>query len=277
MEKKRDCHLHTFASDGEMTPGDILTCAHELHIHEISITDHDSIGAYSKFGEDPIKKANELGCLLIPGIELDSDFSGVEVHVLGYEINLECRFLNSHLSNIQLLRRKRVKEQIHLINQVFKREILREEDIFLPSRDTVMKPHLIRPMIRDGFFSEYREAAQWLSNNIKPATTMPKFSTTDMVDLVKNAGGKAFLAHPGYYLMESGLNIDDIVQKLLPFGLDGIEVYYPYLNSSPKFRTPESERTMIALLELTARKYNLEVSSGSDAHNLTQMRAFQQR
>ena len=89
MKKNIDLHLHTIVSDGEMTPGEILICAQELRLTEISITDHDAVGAYRNFGTDPIKDAKEMGITLIPGIEMDSSFSDVEVHVLGYGIDVD--------------------------------------------------------------------------------------------------------------------------------------------------------------------------------------------
>ena len=65
-----------------------------------------------------------------------------------------------------------------------------------------------------------------------------------------------------------------MIAELQPLGLDGLETDYAYYKTSPKFQTRKSEREFIRFLNDTARKYNLETSRGSDAHNLDQMRAF---
>ncbi len=274
MRKKIDLHIHTVASDGEITLDEILQCAKLNKIKEISITDHDALGAYTREEIDPFKKAMKMGIVLIPGIELDSGYPGVEVHVLGYEIDIYNNELGDYLSRVQGSRRKRIKEQIEQINKAFKKEIIKEEEIFLPGRDTLMKPHLIRLLIEKEIFSEYREASQWLSSYIKPATTILKPSSGEMIRLVKRAGGRAFLAHPGYYMLENGISIDKMLEDLLPYGLDGLEVEYPYFNTGTKFQDKETEIEIIHKLGEVARKNGLDVSRGSDAHNLEQMKAF---
>lgn len=269
-----DLHIHTLASDGEITPWEILECAKDINLEKISITDHDALGGYKNFGGDPVKKAKEMGITLVTGIELDSEYEEVEVHVLGYGIDIQNKELNDYLANIQGLRRQRIREQIQQINALLNEELLHVDEIFINTRDTVMKPHLIRPMINKGLFPEYRPAAKWVAQNTNPAVDIPKPTTADMIGLIKRTGGRAFIAHPGYYIAESGINIDAMVKDLLPAGLDGLEVYYPYFNTSPKFKTKKNENDMISLLAEEAKKHNLDASRGSDAHTIPQIRAF---
>lgn len=269
-----DLHLHTIVSDGEITPDDILSCAKELRLEKISITDHDAIGAYTHFGDDLFQKAKTMGISLITGIELDSYYADVEIHILGYGIDLDNKALNEYLSNIHSLRKLKTTEQIDKINEIYGKEIINKEEIFIPKRDTLMKPHLVHSLLKQGLFSEYREAARWVSENAKSSVSVPHSHTGDIIKLVKNAGGLAFLAHAGFYILENGLDMDKMINKLLPFGLDGLETEYPYFKTSPKFQTREAERAMITFLTDTARKYNLKTSRGSDAHRLDQLREF---
>lgn len=268
-----DLHLHTIVSDGEMTPADILTCAKSLNLRTISITDHDAVGAYIHFG-DIIQQAEEMGLSLIPGIELDSYYEEVEIHVLGYGIDIHHEELNRYLSYVHSLRRQRIKEQIVKINRYYNKELIKEEEIFIPSRDTLMNPHLVHLLLRHGLFSGYKEAARWISANAKSSVTVPKPSTAEMINLVKKAGGRAFMAHPGYYIFESGLNIDKMIQDLQPVGLDGMETEFPYLGTGSKFQTRESVREVIESFKRVAHEYGLAVSRGSDAHTVPQMTAF---
>ena len=137
-----------------------------------------------------------------------------------------------------------------------------------------MKPHLVHTLLKEGLFPEYREAAQWVSENAKSSVTVPATYAGDIIALIHKAGGQAFLAHPAFYILEDGLDIDKMIAELQPLGLDGLETDYAYYKTSPKFQTRKSEREFIRFLNDTARKYNLETSRGSDAHNLDQMRAF---
>ncbi|MDQ1354317.1 MAG: 3,5-nucleoside bisphosphate phosphatase, partial [Acidobacteriota bacterium] len=153
-----DLHIHTIVSDAVITPAQILDCAKELNLKKISITDHDAVGAYFYFEYDLSVKAKELGITIIPGIELDSYFGDVEIHVLGYDINVKNRELNDYLTNIHSLRKLRIQEQLEKINQFYKKEVIKKDEIFIPHRDTLMKPHLVHALLERGLFSEYREA-----------------------------------------------------------------------------------------------------------------------
>ncbi|MCP4146158.1 MAG: PHP domain-containing protein [bacterium] len=274
MKKKSDLHLHTIVSDGYMTPAEILEQAQKLQLTEISITDHDALGAYFHFEKDLFTKAKHMGITLIPGIELDSEYRGAEVHVLGYGIDIHNKILRDYLDHTQSLRRQRIKEQISEANQAHGPVILDEKEIFLPHRDTLMKPHIIHSLLDKGLFEEYREGARWLSKNTRPKTVVPKPDTGEIIGMVKAAGGEAFLAHPGYYVLEKQLDLDEMIKELLPAGLAGLEVEYPYVNTSPKFPTCESQQDFIRLLNEKARQYGLKTSRGSDAHDTEKMIAF---
>jgi len=277
MKKEIDLHLHTLVSDGEMTPDDILTCAQELGIKKISITDHDAIGAYHHFGFDPVKKAKERGIELIPGIEIDSFYGGIELHILGYHIDTQSKALYDYLSHVQEIRKLRLKEQIVQINTVLGKEVLKEKEIIIPHRDTYMRPHVVWPLMIAGLFSEYKEAAKWVSDNSKPTVAFAKTHANEIIALIRKAGGMAYLAHPGYYILEGGLNIDSILKDLIPLGLEGMEIEYPYWKTNPKFKTKKSEYELIRFLRQKAKEYKLLTSCGSDAHTVDQFRTYQMR
>ena len=269
-----DLHLHTIVSDAEITPIEILNCAKELNLEKISITDHDAVGAYIYFEYDLFTKAKEMGITVITGIELDSYYSDVEIHVLGYGIDIKNKELNDYLSQVHVPRRLKIEDQVEKINHFYKKEVIRKDEIFILHRDTMMKPHLVHALLKKGLFSEYKEASRWLSANAKSEVKVPKPSVAEMIHLVKKAGGEAFLAHPGYFMLENNLDLDKMIKELEPQGLNGLEVEYPYFHTSPKFQSREVETEIINFLYQTARKYNLKTSRGSDAHQLHQMVSF---
>lgn len=271
---KSDLHTHTIASDGKLTAGELICLAEKGGVDTLSITDHDSIGAYQSTGFDYFEEAGRRGVELIPGIELDSEFMGVEIHVLGYEIDLDNRELNDYLSYVQGLRRKRITELIEGINSKLGEELYKTSDVFVDYRETFMKPHLIHTMLNRGMFEEYRDAAKWMKQNVKAETEVVKPPVTDMIKLIKKAGGKAFLAHPGYYFVEHGLDLDELVKACVEAGLDGLEALYRYGTEGNPWFDEEKAAWAVQTILKKAEEYSLMVSRGSDAHDSEYFNTF---
>ncbi len=263
---KSDLHTHTVASDGKLTAGELICLAEKGKLTALSITDHDSLGAY-KLGIDYIAEAERRGIELIPGIELDSEYKGVEIHVLGYEIDVNSPELNEYLDGVQNLRKRRITELIEGINQKLGKELFKASDVFVGYRDTFMKPHLVHTMLNCGMFEEYRDAAKWIKQNVSARTAVIKPPVQDMIRLIKRAGGKAFLAHPGYYFVEHGLDINELIEECIEAGLDGLEVFYRYGTVGSPWFTEQTAEDTVKLLAEKAERYSLMVSRGSDAHD----------
>jgi 3',5'-nucleoside bisphosphate phosphatase len=274
MAKKVDWHIHSVVSDGVMTPADILATARRVGLKQISITDHDAIGAYRNFPGDLFAAARELGIELISGIELDSDFQGAEIHILGYAFNPLHSGLLEYLNTIKQLRRKKTVEQIAAINAFYGRTVVEEAAVAVPYRDTLMKPHLIHALLEQRLFPDYRKAAEWMAEHIRVATKVPKTDAAATIGLINKAGGKAVLAHPGYYKTEKNVDLAALIRALVNLGLVGIEVNYPYLGTSPAFAGLAAVNSMIAELRRLAARFHLLTTSGSDAHSVEQLVAY---
>lgn len=275
MKKTIDLHVHTLVSDGDATPLQMLQAANQVGVKKLSFCDHDALGAYRHFG-DVFAQAAELGIELVPGIELDSDFMGREIHLLGYGINLDDGPLNTHLEMTQGLRRERVKQQIGLVNAHFGRRIVDPAKVLIQHRDTFMKPHLVHALLAEGLFVEYREAARWLSQNARVDVEVPKLPFGDAITLVRNAGGEAVLAHPGYMVRETTIPLGVFLAEYVPQGLSGIEVEYRYLKTSPDFPDSDSEMRMIGEMTALAERFKLMMTRGSDAHDVETLKRFAQ-
>lgn len=264
---KSDMHIHTLASDGNLKVSEVIELAKECGLNSISITDHDSIKAY-KDKTDYIKIAENYGIKLITGIEMDSEYNGTEVHVLGYGFDAKDRELNEFLENVKKQRKTRITEQIDKINDFFKMRIINDREIFTEERDTYMKPHLILTMLKTEKFKDwkYRDVKNWLSENIKIESEIVKPDSKDIVRMLKKAGAKVFLAHPGYYLYYKSLNLDKLIVELKNEGLDGLELLYPYTDEGTEIDR-KSEIELIEKLKLYVKKCSLSISRGSDSHN----------
>ncbi len=267
-----DLHLHTFASDGEMSGNNILDTAAELGLKKISITDHDGIGVYRPDEGLLAEKGLKLGIELITGIELDSEFNGVEVHILGYDINIHNNELLQHLEKTHFLRRKRIGEILDKVNLNFGKEVISKEVIFIEGRETLMKPHIVRELLKKNLFGSYKDASVWISQNCRVETKVPKLTSGEIVSIIKNAGGKAVIAHPGYYIRSGKIDLDIMITELLPCGIDGVEVFYDYFNLSPGVFTRSDHESILEVIQRKTKKYGLFFTRGSDSHTLKEMR-----
>lgn len=270
-----DLHLHTTVSDGTCTAVDMLRAARQAGLKRISITDHDAVGAYRHFHSDLFALAAGMGLELIGGIELDTDYRGLEVHLLGYGIDMNAPDLNRHLTHTQSKRRQRVGLQIEAINDHFGRTVIDPQKVILPERDTLMKPHLVHGLLQTGLWdADYRAAQKWLGENIRVEVTVPKLPIGQAIELVHRAGGRAVLAHPGFLAVEHGLNLDLTLAELTGLGLDGVEVEYAYAGSSKLFPDSRSEAAVIAEIRDLAKRFSLFGTRGSDAHDTQKLLEF---
>lgn len=280
-----DLHIHTLVSDGFHTPPEMLLAAAAAGLRTVSITDHDAIGAYRHW-PDLFTQAHALGLSLTTGIELDTEYRGVEVHLLGYGFDWQHPALNEHLGRVQEQRRLRIGEQIRVVNQVMNKELVSVRDVFLETRDTVMKPHLIRPLLESGACGDSYGAVQdWFRAHVHSDIEVEKLSMPHAIDLIHQAGGRAVLAHPGFIkgLPETGLDaaLGEILDELAGWGVDGVEVVYNYQDAHRAAKDPqqEAERAgrLVSLVRALAEERNLLMTRGSDAHHRDDLKPFAEK
>ncbi len=261
----KDWHLHTTASDGFDGAVRILEKCVEIGLESISITDHDTVDAHYELEKH--FSGHQYDISIITGVEIDCDFSGKNVEILGYGFELEDKELNAYLSDIQIQRRERARKYISAVNEHFKKEILSEKDVFLPGRSTILKPHVLRPLIDRGFFKSYKDAKQFVAS----VGEMPlnRISAQAAVEMIHRAGGKAYLAHPGVYDFEFDF-LSDIVLSLKKSGLDGIEFYYPYSMIGDS-RFPSALHARHFIEKLSPLCLGMGTSQGSDSHSVADL------
>ena len=261
-----DFHLHTNASDGELDPAAALAHAADHGIGALAITDHDTLAAYRWNDGAVFTEAPRLGLELTVGIELAVTLEGREVHLLGLGLDLAAAALRDHLAAVRAARTERARRELALVRERLGAHALAVEDVFVPGRDTVMRPHFIRPLVARGLFATYQEGRDWFHALGSAGVSVPKPSMAESIAMVHAAGGRAVLAHPGYYWKESF----PILERLAPLrslGLDGVELDYPYASSSPElFVDGEAERFTEAL-RARGEALGLAFTRGSDAHS----------
>jgi hypothetical protein len=275
---KQDFHMHTYLSDGSPSPSELVRACIELRLDEISITDHDSIGAYPEVTE--IARGTALK--VIPGAELDCTYGNLEIHMLGLKLDVENTALNHHLTGIQAARKTRAFEQAEAINRHYGRKIV-DLEVICSRCQTFMNPHLIHAMIDAGLYDEfhpadrYKKAQQWMKQNIHVDAIIEKPTAETMLNMIHKAGGIGVLAHPAYYLKD-GLDVRQMIGDLKEMGMDGLEVVYPYFQEeSREFPSLQHEKDAIEILHELAVQFDLIETTGSDAHEIRQLISWHNR
>ena len=240
-----DLHIHTTASDGLLTPVQVVEFAKEAELAAISITDHDTIDGY----QAAKKRAEELEIDLIPAVELSTSHKGEDFHILGYLIDYENPEFLKKINSFQEERRIRGEEMVEKLNELgidLRMETVKN----IAGKGSVGRPHLADALLKEEFVHTYEEAfARYLGYHAPAYVPKRCLTPQEGIDLIHLVRGVAVLAHPG--TCRSQYAIYDFLQ----LGLDGIEAYHSKHDR-------ETTQNYINL----ANKLGLIYTGGSDCH-----------
>ena len=241
-----DLHLHTTASDGTLTPSELVSKARSAGLSIFSVTDHDTTAGLAEAGE----AARGAGLELVNGIEISAVEDRRDVHVLGYFIDPAAPVLRNFLERQREDRLRRVREMAARLDAlgapIDVEPILAEA---LRGR-SVGRPQIASALLSRGHVATRDEAFDRFLEFGGPAF-VPRHgaSASEVVSIVHEAGGLASLAHPGL------LRRDQLIAPLAAAGLDALEVRHADHDA-------ETESKYRAL----ARTLGLLVTGGSDFH-----------
>jgi predicted metal-dependent phosphoesterase TrpH len=240
-----DLHIHTTASDGLLTPEEVLEIAGREGLSAVSITDHDTIEGYLAVKD----KAEEVGIELIPGVELSVSYRGDDFHLLGYLIDCENPEFLKKINSFQEERRIRGEKMVEKLNELGI-DLSIETVKNIAGNSSVGRPHLADALLKEEFVHTYEEAfARYLGYHA-PAYVSKRFLTPqEGIELIHLIRGVAVLAHPG--TVRSG----SVIYDFLELGLDGIEAYHH----------KHDRQTTQQYMNL-AKKLGLIYTGGSDCH-----------
>ncbi len=258
-----DLHIHTTSSDGSDEPKDILIKAQQLGLKYISITDHDSIGAYEKLKK--VKINNYFKGEIVPGCEFSAVHNGKPIEILGYGIDLEAINSTGIVSDEMFLERENgfLKKMMDVCRNL---KITYSDNLSIKS-GKYFATQLIHSDLRKYPENERHFTKEvWESLNAFYRTCVnnednPFFldqmknypSVQDAAALIKKAGGKAFLAHLYGYFVD---NYEEFLNSIVSLNaLDGLECYH-------SLHTTDKTEFLVDY----CNSHKLYISGGSDYH-----------
>ena len=252
-----DLHIHSTASDGTLSPSEILSLAEKLPLGAFAITDHDTIAG----SKEVLCLKRSIDLQFLTGVEISvSPLSSFQepgtFHILGYGIDVDDRTLNENLDLLKTARENRNPKIIQRLNEIG--VVLTLEDVIEDAgqTDQMGRPHIAQALIKRGYATSIDDAFQTYLAVGKPAY-VDKFrlECEKAIETIRCAGGIPILAHPFLLKLKKGVDLEAFILMLKSIGLMGIEAYYPDHTSEQTGRYIE-----------IAHHHNLLITGGTDFH-----------
>lgn len=271
--KTVDLHMHSNNSlDGDFEVKELVKKCYDAGLKVIALADHNSVAGVAQY----IEEASKLGITAIPAIEIDCHYNGVNLHVLGYNIDYTQPIFNEIGHRILKQEQAGAQRQVELIEEMgfyINHEKLSKLIINgVVTGEMIAEAVLYEPENADDerlkeFYGDGKLSANPLVNFYwefcsqgKPANIKIEFETLEeILKVIKDNGGTSVLAHPGNNVKENIELLDGIMNN----GVDGMEVYSSYhTDAQNKF------------YEDYALKNDYLITIGSDFHGKTKPSIF---
>jgi len=246
---KVDLHIHSTASDGRLSPAEVVRKSAEAGLTVIALTDHDTVDGIAP----ALEAAKDLpGLKVIPGVEINTDLPSGEAHMLGYFVDHTNAELGKALERLRQSRQIRAQGMIDKLGGLgihIEWQQVKE----IAGDATIGRPHIAQTMLDKGYISSIKEAFTKYIGRKGPAyVEREKIAQTEAVALILQANGLPVLAHPLTFP-----EMETMVSKLKAAGLIGIEAYYD------NYTAEEVDR-----LVRLAERHSLIATGGSDYHGI---------
>lgn len=255
--EKIDLHMHSTVSDGSDTPELILENVKKAGIRFFALSDHDAVK-----GCEIIRSLLKEGDPeFITGAEFSCGDEEGKYHILGYAYDPESPAIRELVEDAHQLRMKKFRRRLAKLKEEFAISFPEEEVETLLQMDNPGKPHLANLMVKYGFAKDRNNAIKEVLNRLSvPSEHIPPEKA---IKGILAAGGIPVLAHPFYGSGDEliiGEEMEGRLQKLIAFGLQGVEAYYSGFTAK-----------LTAEMLKYAEKYDLYVTAGSDYHGTNKL------
>jgi len=246
-----DLHTHSTASDGTLSPSELVKLAKDCGLDAMAITDHDTFQGVP----EALEAGKKYDIEVIPGCELslESPEGAGWMHVVGLWIPSEPKELQTAFDWViegRMTRNHEIVEKLRSLGIS-----ITYEAVAARAKGTVGRPHFAQELVSLGVCSSVNEAFRdWLGDNGRAYVPKRKLKPEHALKILKNIGATAILAHP-FALGLDFPKTEELVLELKGLGLDGMEVYY----------SEHDEASTRAYREM-AERLGLLISGGSDFH-----------
>jgi predicted metal-dependent phosphoesterase TrpH len=245
-----DLHSHSLASDGTLTPRELVTLAAGAGVQVLALTDHDETAGIAEAAQ----AADELGIRLVPGVEVSVTWERMTIHVVGLNIDPEHPMLDEGLERLRAYRNWRAEE----IGRRLAKHGVRDAHAgarALARGRIVSRTHFAHYLVSQGFGRDTRAVFQHFLRRNKPGHVPGEWAgLEEAVGWIRSAGGVAVIAHPARYDL-SGTKLRRLIAEFMDCGGEAMEV----VSGS---HSREDNEAMAAHV----RRTGMLASAGSDFH-----------
>jgi len=255
-----DLHIHTKYSDGTDTIEEIVEKIIKKNITYFSITDHDTIDGVVALLNNYVlmDKLNKNNIKFVAGVEFSSIISKEKIHLLGYNYDINSKYISDAVEEGMSKRTLKYKLRIDALKSQLGIEYSSKSLEEMDKEPFMGKLIMGKYLVEDGYFEDINEAVVKAINKLKVKAQETRVDAEIIIPAIINSGGICVWAHPLGGINEPRISlekVEEIILKLLPLGLGGLECYY-------NLYTEEENKQLLKI----ANKYNLLVSAGSDYH-----------
>ncbi|MBQ6272989.1 MAG: PHP domain-containing protein [Oscillospiraceae bacterium] len=243
-----DLHIHTTASDGTLSPAEVVRTAHEMGLSAIAVTDHDTVSGCAEAAAE----GKALGMEVVPGVELSSRY-GKTIHILGYFVRTESPILTRVLAGVVAERDARNRKMAALMAAD---GIPVDYDEMLERFGPVIgRPAFGQMLVSLGLAKNVPDAFdRYIEKGQRYYLPRKMLSIERSVEVIREAGGVPVLAHPFQYRLEEPA-LRQLIEHCMDHGLLGMECRYSRYDE-------EQSQYLLGL----AKEYGLVPTGGSDFH-----------
>ena len=249
-----DLHTHSTASDGELSPADLVAAAKESGVSILALTDHDTFSGLDEAAD----AAQNAEIIFVPGIELNVAWQSGEFHLLGLGLKSICEELEEITRQLQGGRKSRNQKILQKMAEAG-HDVSYEEFVSLSGgegrEDTLGRPHLASYFVKKNIVRKAQAAFDRFLGKSAPFYIERQGSDLDeAIFAIKKSGGVPVIAHPLSLYVSWG-KIADILREIKSRGVQGLEAWHPGAREADCRR-----------LERLARELGFFVTAGSDFH-----------
>lgn len=246
-----DLHSHSTASDGALTPTQLVERAVANDVNVLALTDHDGTEGIA----EALRAAEDKDLTLVPGVEISASWRGQTVHIVGLNIDVGHQPLQQGLSELRDYRRERARRIAEKLEKAGIPDAL-EGAAAYASETMLGRMHFAQFLVAQGHAKDTKDVFKRFLVRNKPGYVPADWTgLQDAVEWINGAGGQAVIAHPGRYRLTRS-KLRRLITDFISFGGVGLEV-------ASGSQHPDEVTHMARL----AQEFDLLASCGSDFHN----------